>query len=65
MPVGELSFPVLKFALQAVFSFVVAIFVMVMLARGAEVGVYLPVLTGIVGYWLPNPSLHRKRTVET
>lgn len=27
-----------------------------MLASGQDTGTYLPVLTGIVGYWLPAPT---------
>ena len=31
-------------------------FAMVMLYRGKDPGVYLPIVTGIVGCWLPSPQ---------
>jgi hypothetical protein len=32
------------------------VFAMVMLYKGKDPGVYLPIITGIVGCWLPSPQ---------
>ena len=42
--------------LQGAISFSVMVFCMVQLGRGQPSDVYLPVLTGTLGYWLPNPK---------
>ena len=54
-------FPVIKYIVQVCFSASVAVFSMTMLATGSPVEIYLPVVTGIVGYWLPQPSLKHKQ----
>lgn len=61
MPIDPVHFPVIKFVIQALFSFSVAGFAMGMLITEQPVEIYLPVLTGILGYWLPQPSLKDKR----
>lgn len=65
MPIDATHFPVIKFIVQVCFSASVAGFSMAMLAAGNPVEIYLPVLTGIVGYWLPQPSLKHKPPVTT
>lgn len=62
MAISPEHFPVIKFIVQVCFSASVLAFTMVMLATGETVEIYLPVLTGLVGYWLPQPSL-KPRTV--
>lgn len=43
------------FAVQASVTLLMLGFCMTMLARGGETGVYLPVMTGITGFWFPSP----------
>ncbi len=64
MAIDPVHFPVIKFVIQALFSFSVAGFAMGMLITGQPVEIYLPVLTGVLGYWLPQPSLKDKRRQE-
>jgi len=55
------TFAIAKFALQALVSLSVLGFCMYMLVSGdGTTEVYLPLVSGIVGYWLPQPSLKRK-----
>ncbi|KAL4854668.1 hypothetical protein ACK3TF_004600 [Chlorella vulgaris] len=44
------------FLVQAAFSFTALIFCVGMLATDHDTSYYLPVLTSIVGYWLPPPT---------
>lgn len=46
-----------KFGFQCIVSLTVIGFCIGMLSRGEDTQIYLPVLTGTVGYWLPQPSL--------
>ena len=48
-----------RFFTQTGISLSVMGFCMAMLATGEKTEIYLPVLTGIVGYWLPQPSAKR------
>lgn len=50
-------FPIIKYLVQVIFAFGVTGFSMGMLITGKPVEIYLPVITGIIGYMLPNPSL--------
>lgn len=43
------------FQVQAVFSFTTMMFCIGMLASNKDPTYYLPVLTSIIGYWLPSP----------
>lgn len=43
------------FAVQATVTLLMLGFCMMMLVRGGETGVYLPVMTGITGFWFPSP----------
>lgn len=43
------------FAVQASVTLLMISFCMVMLVRGSDAGVYLPVMTGITGFWFPSP----------
>lgn len=43
------------FAVQATVTLAMLGFCMMMLIRGGETGVYLPVMTGITGFWFPSP----------
>lgn len=43
------------FQVQAVFSFTTMVFCIGMLASNKDPTYYLPVLTSIIGYWLPSP----------
>ena len=51
--------PELVFGMQAGMSVMVAVFSISMLASGRAESVYLPVLTSIVGYWLPAPRYRK------
>lgn len=44
------------FTMQIAVSTAIMIFSMVQLAKGEPIEVYLPVMTGISGYWLPAPK---------
>ena len=47
----------MKFFLQAFFSAFIVIFSMIMLMlKESNEGIYLPVVSGIIGYWLPSPG---------
>lgn len=52
----------MKFAVQVGISGTITAFTIAMLALGKPEGVYLPVLTGILGYWLPAPEYSKLRT---
>jgi hypothetical protein len=54
----------LRFYAQTGISVSVLAFTMGMLASGGAKEVYLPILTGIVGYWLPQPSAKSISHVE-
>ena len=46
-----------RFFMQAALSVGVSIFCITMMAANSDKeGIYLPVLTGIMGYWLPSPD---------
>ena len=42
---------------QIVLTFSIVTFCIVQLTRSQPTSVYVPFLTGIVGYWLPSPKL--------
>jgi hypothetical protein len=44
------------FAAQFAISSSTLAFCMTMLWSGRDPGVYLPIITGVLGYWLPSPS---------
>ena len=48
-----------RFAVQVAVSGSVSAFAMGMLIAGGDAGVYLPVLTAILGYWLPAPDFSK------
>ena len=50
-----------RFWMQAGLTSAVSIFCITMMAVNGKEGIYLPVLTGIVGYWLPSPDARVKR----
>lgn len=50
-----------EFEIQTIFSASVMTFSMVMLAtKRGEAGVYLPLITSILGYWIPSPKKDNK-----
>jgi hypothetical protein len=55
----------LRFGVQVWISGAVMAFTIAMLSIGKPEGVYLPVLTGILGYWLPAPDSSKLRTPKT
>lgn len=48
------------FITQAAFSATGMVFSISMIAAGKDPGIYLPVITGILGYWLPSPKYTKK-----
>jgi hypothetical protein len=50
----ELIEPV--FAVQTIVSLSSLTFSMYMLSQGQSPGLYLPVITAIIGYWIPSPT---------
>lgn len=52
------------FYFQAAISSTVICFSIAMLVTGHDPGVYLPIVTSIVGYWLPAPSLPKTISPE-
>ena len=65
----ESWFPVAFFGMQALVTVGVSGFAMYMLVAhhddGTNTSIYLPILTALVGYWLPQPKLktNKKTTV--
>lgn len=59
-------FSILKFSIQVVISLLALFFAMYMIIfEDASSQVYLPVITGIVGYWLPQPTVkYTKEPIE-
>ena len=55
----------MRFAVQVGISGTIAAFTISMLAIGKPEGVYLPVLTSILGYWLPAPEYATLRTAKS
>lgn len=53
-------FAIIKYTVQVVFAFGVTAFAMTMIGLGGPLEVYLPIVTGIIGYMLPNPSLKKR-----
>lgn len=47
------------FAMQIVMSLSVSIYCMVEAANGEKTEVFLPILAGVLGYWLPSPNSNR------
>lgn len=48
----------IKFSVQVSFSFIVLLFAIVQIARGAtNTDIYFSLISGIIGYFMPNPSL--------
>ena len=45
------------FAMQTAISSVGMSFGIAMLARGGDPGYYLPIVSAIIGFWLPQPTL--------
>lgn len=45
------------FAMQATVSGSALFFSIAMLTLGRDPAVYLPILTAVLGFWLPNPKL--------
>lgn len=54
-----------KFIVQVALTTGIAAFTITMLALGKPEGVYLPVLTGLIGYWLPSPDTSQLRAQRT
>ena len=54
------------FLTQVLFSAVAISFSITMLVIGRDASVYLPILTGTLGYWVPNPqsSQQQRRQLE-
>jgi len=55
----------MRFGVQVAFSGALAAFTITMLVTGRPADVYLPVLTGIIGYWLPAPEYSRPTRVRS
>lgn len=53
------------FLAQTVFSLLGTVFAIGMLATGHDAGIYLPILTGILGFWMPSPSGSFKDTAKS
>ncbi|AGE55568.1 hypothetical protein ATCVMN08101_205L [Acanthocystis turfacea Chlorella virus MN0810.1] len=50
-----------RFFVQVGMTATVSSFCITMMAVNGKEGIYLPVLTGILGYWLPSPDFRVKR----
>lgn len=57
--------PIYKFFIQVIVSLMVMIFSMVMIVMGKDTNVYIPILTGTLGYWMPQPSPKTGRISDT
>ena len=56
--------PIYKFFIQVIVSLMVMIFCMGMIALGKDTNVYIPILTGTLGYWMPQPSPKSGKAIE-
>lgn len=55
------KFAIGKFCIQVLISLIVLFFAISMLLfRDGSTEVYLPVITGITAYWLPQPTIKHK-----
>jgi hypothetical protein len=59
---AKFSHEVSLFCVQSTISITVMVFCIYQLIDRRDPGVYLPVLTGILGYWLPSPSSRKPTT---
>ena len=50
------------FVMQSLVSATAMGFSIYMLLSGQSAGIYLPVVTGIVGFWLPSPASRTERS---
>ena len=50
-----------RFIMQSLVSLATMSFCIAMLARGESATYYLPVITTVVGYWVPAPSMRPAR----
>jgi len=53
-----------RFYMQVAVTGGVMVFSAAMLATGKPASVYLPVLTGVIGYWMPSPDYAKPRTAK-
>ena len=52
------------FAVQTLVSLSSLTFSMYMLSQGQSPGLYLPVITAIIGYWIPSPTSASNKRVN-
>ena len=52
------------FLTQITFSGAVMAFSMAQIFRGKDTNVYIPIITGILGYWLPQPKYSHNKSNE-
>ena len=52
------------FCIQVLFSAIMIAFSITMLYIGKDASVYLPVLTSIIGFWLPSPIQNTKQAAN-
>ena len=53
------------FKVQTVFSAVTLTFCITMLSVGKDPSLYLPILTSLIGYWLPAPKYQKLVAQDT
>jgi hypothetical protein len=56
---GETDHRLVVFTTQIAFGLLSSGFFMYQISRGADSGVYLPLLTSILGYFMPSPSFKK------
>ena len=56
---GETDHRLVVFTTQIGFGLLSSCFFMYQISRGADSGVYLPLLTSILGYFMPSPSFRK------
>lgn len=62
---NQLKMPIYKFFVQVMVSLIVMIFSMTMIVLGKDTNVYIPIITGTLGYWMPQPSPKLKKVIES
>ena len=53
-----------RFFVQVGMTATVSAFCITMMSVNGKEGIYLPVLTGMLGYWLPSPDFRVKRSAK-
>ena len=54
----------LFFLFQFLMSLFICLFCMCMIIKGGDMAVFLPIMTGTAGYWMPQPTIPSKPATD-